>query len=210
MSDDPERDAVLDALLQQVPFDGWTTKALRQALLAAGLNADDAPLMFPGGTGEMIAAFCALADERMAAAADAADLAAYRVPARVKAILAIRFEQNRGNKEAISRAVAWLALPVNAPLAVKITASTVDAVWHAAGDQSADFSWYTKRGILAGVYASTLLFWLRDHSDEDEATLSFLDRRLADVGKIGGARRAVEERVRGFGERLRGFIPRRA
>jgi len=210
MSDDPERDAVLDALLQQVPFDGWTTKALRQALLAAGLNADDAPLMFPGGTGEMIAAFCALADERMAAAADAADLAAYRVPARVKAILAIRFEQNRGNKEAISRAVAWLALPVNAPLAVKITASTVDAVWHAAGDQSADFSWYTKRGILAGVYASTLLFWLRDHSDEDEATLSFLDRRLADVGKIGGARREVEERVRGFGERLRGFIPRRA
>jgi ubiquinone biosynthesis protein COQ9 len=210
MSEDPERDAVLEALLQQVPFDGWTAKALRQALVAAGLNADDAPLMFPGGTGEMIAAFCALADERMAQAAASADLAAYRVPARVKAILAIRFEQNRGNKEAIGRAVAWLALPINAPLAVKITAATVDAVWHAAGDKSADFSWYTKRGILAGVYASTMLFWLRDHSDEDEATLSFLDRRLADVGKIGGARRTVEERMREFGEKLRGFMPRRA
>jgi ubiquinone biosynthesis protein COQ9 len=210
MSEDPERDAVLEALLQQVPFDGWTAKALRQALVAARLNADDAPLMFPGGTGEMIAAFCALADERMAQAAASADLAAYRVPARVKAILAIRFEQNRGNKEAIGRAVAWLALPINAPLAVKITAATVDAVWHAAGDKSADFSWYTKRGILAGVYASTMLFWLRDHSDEDEATLSFLDRRLADVGKIGGARRTVEERMREFGEKLRGFMPRRA
>ena len=65
-------------------------------------------------------------------------------------------------------------------------------------------------GYFGLIYASTLLFWLRDHSDEDEATLSFLDRRLADVGKIGGARRAVEERVRGIGERLRGFIPRRA
>jgi hypothetical protein len=55
-----------------------------------------------------------------------------------------------------------------------------------------------------------LLFWLRDHSDEDEATLSFLDRRLADVGKIGGTRRRVEQRARAFGERVRGFIPRRA
>jgi len=209
MSEDSERDAVVDALLPQVPFDGWTSKALRQAFLAAGLNPDDAPLMFPGGTGDMIAAFCALADERMAAAAESADLAAYRVPARVKAILALRFEQNRGNKEAIGRAVAWLSLPTNASLGVKITAATVDAVWHAAGDTSADFSWYTKRGILAGVYASTLLFWLRDHSDEDAATLSFLDRRLADVGKIGGARRAVEERVRGFGQRLRGLVPSR-
>ncbi len=210
MSEDLERDAVVDALVQQVPFDGWTGKALRQALVAAGLNADDAPLMFPGGTGEMIAAFCALADERMTAAAEAADLSAYRVPARVKAILAIRFEQNRANKEAISRAVAWLTLPMNVALGSQLTAATVDAVWHAAGDKSVDFSWYTKRGILAGVYASTLLFWLRDHSDEDEATLNFLDRRLADVGKIGAARRAVEARVRGFGERLRGFIPRRA
>jgi ubiquinone biosynthesis protein COQ9 len=155
----------------------------------------------------MIAAFCALADERMAEAAEAADLAAYRVPARVKTIIALRLEQNRGNKEAIRRAVAWLAMPQNAPLSARITAATVDAIWHTAGDQSADFSWYTKRGILAWVYSSTLLFWLADHSDEDEATLSFLDRRLAEVGKIGTARRRVEGRIEAVGVRLRGFAP---
>jgi ubiquinone biosynthesis protein COQ9 len=209
MSDDAERDTVIDALLPQIPFDGWTSKALRQALASLGLHPDDAPLLFPGGAGDMIGAYAALADERMVAAAVAADLAAYRVPARVRAIIAIRLEQQRENREAIRRALAWLAVPANAPLAVKLTAATVDNIWHAAGDTSADFSWYTKRGILAGVYASTLLFWLRDTSDGDEATLSFLDRRLENVGKIGSVRRDVEARLRGIGERLRGFAPGR-
>jgi ubiquinone biosynthesis protein COQ9 len=71
----------------------------------------------------------------------------------------------------------------------------VDAVWHAAGDRSADFSWYTKRAILAAVYGATLLYWLRDSSDDDAATLGFLDRRLAGVGRIGSARRRVEAAV---------------
>jgi ubiquinone biosynthesis protein COQ9 len=59
----------------------------------------------------------------------------------------------------------------------------VDTIWHAAGDRSADFAWYTKRAILAGVYSATLLYWMRDSASEAE-TLDFLDRRLADVLKI--------------------------
>jgi ubiquinone biosynthesis protein COQ9 len=207
MTNDPERDAVIDALLPQVAFDGWTMKSVRQALESLGQHPDDAPLLFPGGTGEMIAAFCALADERMEQEAEGG-LVGLRVPERVRAIIAIRLRQNAEHKEAIRRALAWLALPVNLSLAGKITAATVDAIWHAAGDNSADFSWYTKRGILAGVYSSTLLYWLRDVSEEDEETLAFLDRRLADVGRIGKMRKTVEERVRGFGDTLRGMAPK--
>jgi ubiquinone biosynthesis protein COQ9 len=82
-----------------------------------------------------------------------------------------------------------LALPGHARLAARCTAHTVDAIWHAAGDRSADFSWYTKRAILTGVYAATVLYWLRDTSDDDTATLAFLDRRLAGIGRIGSLRR---------------------
>jgi ubiquinone biosynthesis protein COQ9 len=85
-----------------------------------------------------------------------------------------------------------LSLPSNARSAAACTARTVDAIWHAAGDRSADFSWYTKRAILTAVYGSTVLFWLRDMSDDDAATLAFLDRRLAGVGGIGRLRRQVD------------------
>ncbi|MGI4939662.1 MAG: COQ9 family protein, partial [Janthinobacterium lividum] len=102
------------------------------------------------------------------------------------------FRQQREYKEAIRRALSILALPGNAGLAVAITARTVDSVWFAAGDTSADFSWYSKRAILAGVYGATLLYWLQDYSDEDEDTLGFLDRRLAGVGRIGHMRRRTD------------------
>jgi ubiquinone biosynthesis protein COQ9 len=140
----------------------------------------------------MVAAYIDWADRRMAAEAASRDMTEMRVPARVRAVLAIRFAQNRPHKEAVRRAFAVLSLPANAGLAALTAARTVDAVWHAAGDKSADFSWYTKRAILAGVYGTTLLYWLRDPSEDDGATLAFLDRRLAGVARIGRLRRRID------------------
>jgi len=194
----PERDAAIEALLPNVPFDGWTYKALRTGLRAAGLAEEDAELLFPGGATDMIETYCDLADRRMEEEAATLGLSDMRLTQRVRALIALRLRQKRPHREAVRRALSVLALPQNARLAAACTARAVDAVWHAAGDTSADFSWYTKRAILAGVYTGTLLFWLSDDSEEDAATLAFLDRRLADVGRIGKLRGRVEELVRRF------------
>lgn len=186
----PERDAAMDAMLPHVPFDGWTKRALRLGLTDIGMPMDEAELLFPGGAPDMVEAFCDLADRRMEAAAAA--LTETRMTARVRAIVALRFEQNRPHREAVRRGLAVLALPGRALVATACTARTVDAIWHAAGDRSADFSWYTKRAILTGVYGATLLFWLNDSSEDQSATLAFVDRRLAAVGRIGGLRRRGE------------------
>jgi ubiquinone biosynthesis protein COQ9 len=187
-----ERDAAIDALLPNVPFDGWTSRALRQGLTAAGLDPADAPLLFPAGAADMVEAYCDLGDRRMAEAAAKLDMTEMRLPARVRAVIALRLAQNRTHKEAARRALSVLALPGNARVGLACTARTVDAIWHAAGDRAADFSWYTKRATLAGVYVATVLFWLRDSSEEDADTLAFLDRRLAGVGRIGRMRRKLE------------------
>ncbi len=183
-----ERDAALDALLARVPDQGWTLQALRDGLSETGADPRDAELLFPGGAADMIEAFCDLADRRMEQAAEAEGVAALRLSQRVRALIALRLRQNAPHREAIRRALAILALPRHAGLAARCTARTVDAIWHAAGDRSADFSWYTKRAILTGVYGSTLLFWLRDQSEDFADTLAFLDRRLAGVARIGKAR----------------------
>jgi ubiquinone biosynthesis protein COQ9 len=192
----PERDAAIDALLPNVPFDGWTLRALRVALRAAGQPEEDAELLFPGGAADLVETYCDLADRRMEQEAAALGLDAMRLPARVRALLALRLRQNRPHKEAIRRAVGLLALPRHARLAARCTGRTVDAIWHAAGDRSADFSWYTKRAILASIHTATVLFWLTDQSEDDAATLAFLDRRLADLGRITRLRRRVAGRFR--------------
>jgi ubiquinone biosynthesis protein COQ9 len=186
----PERDAAILEMLPHVAFDGWTTRAIQDG---------DADLLFPLGAPEMIEAFCDLADRRMEEAA--ADLTETRLSRRVRAVIALRLEQNRPYKEAIRRALGVLALPHNARIAAATAARTIDAIWRSAGDESAGFSWYSKRAILAGVYGTTILYWLRDTSDDDADTLAFLDRRLAGVGRMGKLR----ARADGFLERLPGL-----
>ncbi len=184
----PERDAAILALLPLANTQGWSFGALTEA---AGPDAD---LLFPGGPADMVEAYCDLADRWMEA--DAADRVGpeMRLPARVKAVIAARFERNAPYKDAVRRALGVLLVPGHGLLAARCTARTVDTIWHAAGDASADFSWYTKRAILGAVYSATLLFWLRDDSPGGTATLAFLDRRLAGVGRIGKLRRRIEQR----------------
>ena len=180
-----ERDAALDSLLATIPFEGWTIAALCRA---AGVNAD---LLFPGGAVDMVEAYTDLADRRMAQSYPEP-----RLSDRVRAVIARRLAENRPQKPAIRRGLALLT--THPGTAARCTARTVDAIWHAAGDRSADFSWYTKRAILSGVYGATLLFWLRDDSDDDAPTLRFLDRSLAGVGQIGRLRRRGDAFVQRF------------
>lgn len=188
-----ERDRAVEAALAHVPLDGWTRKALRAGLADAGFDPADLPLLFPGGAVEAIEVWCDLADRRMAEALRELDLAAMRVRDRVTAAIRLRLEQNAGHREAASRATALLALPQNAPAAARITARTVDAIWRAIGDRSADFSWYTKRASLAAVYGATMLYWLRDDSDGAEDTLRFLDRRIEAIMLIPNVQRRLGE-----------------
>jgi ubiquinone biosynthesis protein COQ9 len=176
------RDAAIDALLPLVPALGWTVSAVQQA---AGPDAD---LLFPGGPADMVEAYIDLADRRMVEAA-APLLAGLRLHQRVRALIAERFVQAAPHRDAVRRAFAVLALPANLGTSARCTSRTVDAIWHAAGDTSSDFSWYTKRAILGAVYSATLLFWLADRSADGTATLAFLDRRLAGVARLGKLRR---------------------
>jgi ubiquinone biosynthesis protein COQ9 len=186
----PERDTAILAMLPNVAFDGWTKRALRAGVADAGMPADEADLLFPLGTIDMIETFCDLADRRMEQAAAA--LPATNLAARVRAVIALRLEQNRPYKEAIRRALAVLALPQNARAAAACAARTIDAIWYAAGDRSADFTWYTKRVSLAVIYSATILYWLRDPSEDDAATLAFLDRRLAGFGRVHRLRKRAD------------------
>lgn len=181
------RRRLLEATLNHVPFDGWSITALQRAAGDLGLDAATAVNAFPGGPAELIAFHSAEADRRMLEELQPMDLPAMRVRDRIAAVVRLRLEQNAAHREAIRRALAFLALPQNGPLALKCLYRTVDAMWYAAGDTSTDYNFYTKRLLLSGVYSSTLLFWLNDESEGSAETWAFLARRIDEVLKIGGS-----------------------
>ena len=192
------RDDVIEAALPHVPFDGWTMTALRHGAADAGLDAAKAMHAFPGGGGDMIAHFSAWSDRRMLAALDGMDLPSMGVTARVRAAVRVRLEQAEPFRAAIRQSIAFLAMPQNALLGARLLHRTVDAIWYAAGDTATDWNWYTKRGLLAGVFSATVLYWLNDESKGRAETWDFLDRRLADVARFGKATGKLKERFKGF------------
>lgn len=189
---DELRPVLVDALLNHVPFDGWTRAALDRAAEDLGIPADRAALVFPGGAVDMVDAFIARLDQQMAAELDALGLASMKIRERIRTAVRVRLELSLPHREAIRRAVSILAMPQNAVRAAKTLWRTADAMWRAAGDTATDYNYYTKRVTLGGVYSSTLLVWLDDQSDGLSETWGFLDRRIDSVMQFEKSKARVQ------------------
>jgi ubiquinone biosynthesis protein COQ9 len=185
MNRDAQRETLLKATLPHVAFDGWTHTALMAGARDAGIEPALADNAFPGGMAELLDFYHRVADIEMVRALESRpDLGAMKIRDKVALAVRLRLEANAGHREAIRQALSFLALPTNAPLGAKCLYRTVDAIWYAVGDRSTDFSFYTRRGLLAGVYAGTVLYWLNDKSEGFADSWAFLDRRIADVMRI--------------------------
>lgn len=178
------RGRVLDAALVHVPFEGWSVKALMDGAEDAGEAPALALEAFPGGVADALEFAAERADRAMLAALEKMDLKSMRVRDRVAASVRARLEPAASQREQIRSALAHLALPQNLPLGAKLLWRTVDAIWYATGDTSTDFNFYTKRGLLAAVYSSTLVYWLNDRSPESKESWAFLERRIGEVMQV--------------------------
>lgn len=187
-----QRAALIEAMLPEVPFDGWSGAALRAAARRCGITSEEARALFPGGAADLVAAFSRWADQHMLDRFEALPLTDTRISDRIARAIATRFEIVVPWREAVRRALTVLALPYNAPLALRLVYDTVDAIWYAAGDAATDFSFYTKRMTLAGIYSAAVLYWLEDRSEGFTDTRAFVDRRLAGVARFGRLRRDIE------------------
>lgn len=185
----PVRDAALRAMLPIAAEGGWTWATIRAGLAAVGEDPALAESHFPTGPAGAVALWSDLADREMEAAAQAENLAARRIPDRIRWLVELRLQAAAPHKRALRRAMSLLSLPWNAGLALRLTACTASAMWHAAGDTSADFSWYTRRASLGAIYAATLAYWLRDDDPDIAEAMAFLDRRLADLARLQRRRR---------------------
>jgi ubiquinone biosynthesis protein COQ9 len=191
-----DRDRLIEAMLPDVAFDGWSQAALRVAAKAVGMTVQEAQALFPRGAPDLVAGFSRWTDRRMLDWFETAPPEADSTSVRIKRAVLLRFEVVAPWREGVRRALSVLAMPPHAALGARLVYETVDGIWYAAGDTATDFSFYTKRATLAGIYGATLLYWLDDRSDGFADTQAFLDRRLADVAHLTKARARLDEALR--------------
>ncbi len=190
---DAARERVLMEALPETPAHGFSDVTLGRAAERAGVDKRAVKDSFPNGAASLVEAFSHWADSRMT---DTMKLdTSERVRDRVRNAVKTRIEVLIPHKEAVRKAGAFLAMPQHAPLGAKLMLHSVDAMWRATGDKSSDFSYYTKRATLSGVYGATFLYWLSDSSEGNSATWAFLEKRIDNVMQIekfrGAARVAV-------------------
>jgi ubiquinone biosynthesis protein COQ9 len=177
---DQTRDLLLDAALLHVPFDGWSDATLKAAITETGTDPALARAVFPRGPVDLALAFHRRGDAQMVDWLHRADLDRMKFRERIAAAVRCRL-QAIPDREAVRRAATLFALPHHAADGARAVWGTCDLIWSTLGDTSEDVNWYTKRATLAGVYSSTVLFWLGDDSPDHQATWEFLDRRIENV-----------------------------
>ena len=172
------------AVGEHAVFDGWTGAAVDTAADQLGIDRAQARLAMPKTQAGMVDVYIQGVDRALEEHFTPERLEGMKIREKIRSLVWKRLEIMGPAREAVRRAVAILAMPQNLPLGLRIGWRTADLMWRIAGDTSTDFNHYTKRMMLGGVYASTLLVWLDDNGEGWSETAQFLDRRIDDVMKI--------------------------
>lgn len=170
--------AVLDAAIARAPALGWNSRLVRAACADKGLSKGDEELLLPNGARDLAALLSRRHDDRAMAILADVDPKSLKIRERIARALSARMEAGAEHIEATKRCAAFLALPVNADLGLKLTWETADLLWRWAGDTTTDWNHYSKRAILSGILVPALTMrWF----DGREAAEAFVARRIENV-----------------------------
>lgn len=185
---DELRLAVAGEVAAAAVFDGWSAAAVESAAHALGVNPAVAAIAFEGSAMDRIAAWIASVDAAMAERFADGSLASLSVRERIRNLVQFRLDCIAGKEEALSRALAIMALPQNAARSLRLGWASADAMWRLAGDVATDYNHYTKRAILGSIYTATLAVFAADRSEGKADTRAFLDRRIAGIMRFEKAK----------------------
>lgn len=173
-------EALLDAALPHVAFDGWSDASFKAASEDVQMDLAEAKTLAPRGALDLAVAYHRRGDAAMVAKLSETDLNGLRFRDKVATALRVRLSVME-DREAVRRASTLFSLPIHASEGAKLVWETADHIWTTLGDESQDGNWYSKRAILSGVWGATVLYWLGDDSTGFTDTHSFVDRRIEDV-----------------------------
>ncbi|MGZ9099001.1 MAG: COQ9 family protein [Brevundimonas sp.] len=170
--------SVLDAALGHAPPLGWNSRQARAASAASGLSRGDEELLLPNGARDLAALLSRRHDDRALAELGEVEAKSLKMRERIARAVSARMEAGAADLEATRRCAAFLALPTNADLGLKLAWESADHLWNWAGDTATDWNHYSKRAILSGILIPALTMRWFDGKDAAEA---FVAARIENV-----------------------------
>jgi ubiquinone biosynthesis protein COQ9 len=169
---------LLEAAIPLAPTLGWNPGLLAKAAEAAGLSPGECDLVAPNGARDLAALYSRRHDAAAMGTLAALGPAALKMRERIRVAVEAWLDAADADNAASKRWAAFLALPANAPLGLRLAWASADALWRWAGDTATDENHYSKRAILGAILITALGIRL---GSGREAASSYLGHRIENV-----------------------------
>ncbi len=178
------KDKILEKLLEIAAFEGWNEDSLNNAASRLKIKQSAALAAFPDGISDAVDYLSEKTNAEMEKRISKTKFSKLRIRDKIATLVFTHLEIHANHKEAMRKLLGYYLHPAHSYQGLRHLSKTVSKMWYMAGDTSADFNFYTKRILLAGVFTSTAIYWLNDSSKNNENTQKFLARRIEEVMKI--------------------------
>lgn len=177
-------------LLRLLPDKSWSEDLINVAEANTELCLGYHRIVFPGGIQEIVQALEAWLDDQMLDM-----LANEKKPKKIRDQIALALEMRilkLCSKKAALKNCSFYLLPTNIITGTEVNWRTCDIIWKYAGDKSVDFNYYTKRGLLLGVYVSAKTFYFGDDSKDYGDTKDFIKNALDNIINIASFKNNIK------------------
>lgn len=168
----------------------WNKKLLEQAEQECEFISGYSHVLFPEGIKQVVRYFEEWLNEY------ALDLAnsqtkPEKIRAQIAQILEIRIMQVMSQKAQINHS-SYFLVPANILTCQQAAFNAVDMMWRYGGDKSTDFNYYSKRGLLLGVYMVAKAYYFADESKDYMKTKEFIASSLDNIINIASYKNKIK------------------
>ena len=185
-----KRKEIIEISKKYIVKDGWNEDLFESVSKNSKFKINEIKILFPEGYLSLLKFYLKELDTQMTLNAKKINLIPMKTHERIKEIILLRLKNNQDEKNLIKRTYFILLLPHHSKVALKSLYNTVDQIWFIVGDKSVNFNFYSKRFILAAIYSSVILFWIKNQ--DIKKTTVFLDKQLRKVSKITQTKNKVK------------------
>lgn len=171
------KEKLLAEILTQVPWHGWSNRAIKNASRNLELDYSYHYILFPSGVEEVLEYYLDQVIKNIINEVKTIDLTKFNTKDKIIRICEVFFKQNHLNKLAIDRALSYYLIPGRNILGLKNYYRLINQIWYLAGDKSTDFSFYTKRASFGLIMLKTITFWTKSKSNETEA-IKYMNKQI--------------------------------
>ena len=172
--------SILDDAKKIVVKDGWSKNLLKK-LSSNKVKSPDLNYFFPNGYIDLLELSLIELNKSLENKIKKINIINFPTPKRIKKILLVRLEILNNEKTFFKKTFNHLVLPQNSKIMKKNLYNSVDNMWYLAGDNSTDFSFYTKRLTLAAIYTNALFIFF--NKDIEQASMN-IDKNLKMISNI--------------------------